>query len=274
MQATALLLHAFLAFPTPQLRPSLPLPPRERAVLHGVVGRNETIPNGSLLRIDLHANTVQDVGPILGRKELYYPADGTPDPDGRHFWIAQTQFGGSPAAWRTWLQRIDLETRKEDRWVPTQGTVLLDGLVFAPDGQLLAANNARSPVELVRVNLQTGAVTHVGDIDQGSVRGMGFRGNDLWAVFEKRTDPPLHVEELLKLSTTGGSILARVALPLGPHHHATALTFSPSGRCIVAIVTETSGEEHRLCQVDLATGALTTLGSAFIVPHGMGAAVR
>ena len=43
---------------------------------------------------------------------------------------------------------------------------------------------------------------------------------------------------------------------------------------IVAIQPEQSIGMDRLSQVDLATGALTTLGNATIVPHGMGAAVR
>ncbi|MBI5362266.1 MAG: hypothetical protein HZA53_03745 [Planctomycetes bacterium] len=273
MHPTNLLLLALVATSQSPSKPAQPSPPRERAVLLGVLGGDESTPNGSLLRVDLRTNKVEDVGPILGHKELHLPSDGAPDPDGKHFWVAQTRFGGAPPAWRTWLQKVEIATRKEQHWVQAQGEVYLDGLVFDANGGLLAINNARSPVELVRVDQTTGAVAHVGDVGQGNVRGMGFRGNELWAVFEKYVLPPLHQEELLKLSPTTGQVLARVALPFGSAEHAMALAFSPTGRCILAVQGQQL-VENRMCQVDLATGAITTLDTAFLVPHGMGAAVR
>ena len=61
--------------------------PREKGVLYGVVGRNESIPNGSLLRVDLAKLAIEDLGPVAAHDGLHFPTDAALDPDGKHLWI-------------------------------------------------------------------------------------------------------------------------------------------------------------------------------------------
>lgn len=269
--STHLVLALVLAAQAPSVSTSTATPPRERAFLLGVVGRDASMPNGCLLRVDLERLVVEDLGAIEGEKELSFPSDGAPDPDGKHFWVAQTRFGGKPEAWRTWMQRIDLATRKQDRWIAVPGEVYLDAVAFDAAGRMLAVEHSCIPNRLVRVDLATGALTRLGDVDDGAVRGLAFHGDELWAVFEKRVAAPGRVEELLKLSPADGHVLARKPLALAADEHAVALAFTPRGRGIVAIQ---GSKANRLCEVELATGALTLVATPFLVPHGMQAAVR
>ncbi|MBK7876879.1 MAG: hypothetical protein IPJ77_14230 [Planctomycetes bacterium] len=248
-------------------------PPKERAILYGVVGRDATMPSGCLLRVDLQKLVVEDLGAIDGDKEYSFPSDGAPDPDGKHFWVAQTRFGGAPEAWRTWLQRVDLTTRKQNRWIAVPGEVYLDALAFDAEGRLFAMNSSRVPCALVQVDLATGAITEKDEVAPGIVRGLAFHGGELWGVHEKRLDPPQHGEELLRISPVDGSVMARVALPFADDEHAMAIAFTPRGRCVLSIVAKHALPD-RLVEVDRATGALTTLVTPFLVPHGMQVAVR
>jgi hypothetical protein len=267
---------------TPATATASPLARADQVRLVGVVGRNDSIPFGSLLEVDLAASTVTDRGAITGLPSIrgsYYPADSAPDPDRRHLWVAYGWLDGAPAEWHALVARVDLRTRKAERVLRMSEPVSLEALAFDAQGSLYGVIVSELPNVLVRVDVQTGALQRLGPIAAGTpapieghvVRALTIHAGEGWALRERMAATGETVHELLRIDLANGAVQTTRALALRDAIGAVALERLPSGRFAVALQPHGGPDAPPLSMAvaDAETGKVQGLFESFLVPHGM-----
>jgi hypothetical protein len=123
----------------------------------------------------------------------------------------------------------------------------LEALAISPSGQLFATNTNG---DLFTLNTATGASTLIGSTGRGNIEALDFNGNTLLGVALNNT------ATLFSINTSSAAVTDLATLSPGPGS-IRSIAVDSSG----VLYIRSDGSPKTLSSVDLATGAVTSVGS-------------